>query len=123
MSMRACICALLLSLMLMAGGGEAHAALSTGVVTLVPGTTTVRLGEAVFMVSTDRTISLSLTFVTGDLLDGLIVLRDTSPALVQILWRDTGVIVFAGPVAQVRSVRCRVPVKSLAVEDSGHTEK
>ncbi len=123
MSMRAGISALLLSLLLMVGGGEAHAALSTGVVTLVPGTTAVRLGEAVFVVSTDRTISLSLTFVTGDLLDGLVVLRDTSPALVQIFWRDTGVIVFAGPVAQVRSVRCHVPVKSLAVEDSGHTEK
>jgi hypothetical protein len=121
--MRAGISALLVSLMLMSGGGEATAALSTGVVNLVPGTTEVRLGEAVFVVSTDRTLSLSLTFVIGDLLEVLVVVRDTSPALVQILWRDTGVIVFAGSVAQVRTVRCRVPVKSLAVEDSGHTEK
>lgn len=123
MSVRACISALLLSLMLMAGGGVADAALSTGVVTLAPGTTAVPLGESIFVVSTDRTISVSLTFVTGDLLDVLVVLRDTSPALVQIVWRDTGVIVFAGPVAQVKTARCRLPEKSIEVDDSGHTEK
>ncbi len=123
MSMRACSSALLLSLLLMVGHGEAHAALSADMVTLAPGTTAVRLGEAVFVVSTDRTISLSLAFVTGDMLDGLVVLRDSSPALVQILWRNTGVMVFSGPVAQVRAVRCHAPVKSLSVEDSGHTEK
>jgi hypothetical protein len=121
--MRACISAFLLLLMLVAGGGEAHAVLSTGMVTLAPGTTAVRLGEAVFAVSTDRTISVSLTFVTGDLLDVMVVLRDTSPAMVQILWRDTGLIVFAGSVVQVRTVRCSVSVKPLAIEDSGHTEK
>jgi hypothetical protein len=121
--MRAGISAFLLSLMLVAGGGEAHATLSTGVVTVVPGTTAVRLGEAVFMVSTDRTISLSLDFLTGNLLDGLIVVRETSPALVQILWRDKGLIVFAGPVVQLKSIRYRIPVEYLAAEDSGHTEK
>ena len=123
MFMRASISAFLLSLMLVAGGGEARAALSTGVVTLAPGTTEVRLGEAVFVVSTDRTISLSLTFVTEDLLDGLIVVRETSAALVQILWRDNGLTVFAGPVVQLKAIRYPIPVEYLAVEDSGHTEK
>jgi len=121
--MRASISALLLSLMLVTSGGEAHATLSTGVVALVPGTTEVRLGEAVFAVSTDRTISLSLAFLTGNMLDGLVVVRDTSPALVQILWRNNGLIVFAGPVVQFKSIRYTIPVEYLAAEDSGHTEK
>lgn len=123
MFMRASISALLLSLILVTGGGEAQAGLSTGVVALVPGTTEVQLGEAVFVVSTDRAISLSLAFVADDLLGGLIVVRETSPALVQILWRNNGLTVFAGPVVQLKSIRYTIPVDYLAAEDSGHTEK
>lgn len=123
MSMRASISTLLLSLLLAAGVGEARAALSTGTVTLAPGTTTVQLGEAVFMVSTDRPISLSLAFGSTDLLTGLVVVRETSPALVQILWRNNGAIVFAGPVVQLRPINYNFPVRSQAIEDSGHTEK
>jgi hypothetical protein len=121
--MRASISTLLLSLLLVAGGGEAYAALSTGTVALAPGTTAVQLGEAVFMVSTDRPISLSLTFGSTDLLTGLVVVRETSPALVQILWRNNGAIVFAGPVVQLRPINYNFPVRTQAIEDSGHTEK
>lgn len=122
MSKRAGISVLLLFLALVAGGGEARAALSTGTVTLAPGTSPVVLGDAVFTVSTDRTISLSLSF-SGDLLEGLVTVRDVSPAQVLIYWRNNGVTVFTGAVVQIQPIRYQIPVEYQATEDSGHTEK
>lgn len=123
MSTRATISALLLSLSLLAGGDRAQAALSTGSVTLPPGTSALTLGDAVFQVSTDRTISLSLTLVTQSLLEGLVAVRDTSPAQVQILWRNIGLTVYSGAVIQIQAIRYQIPVEVLSIEDNGHTEK
>lgn len=120
---RASISTLLLTMLLVAGGGEAHAALSTGAVTLAPGTSEVSIGRTVFLVSTDRTISLSLSFVAEDVIEGLVAVRETSPAQVQILWYNNGLTVFSGSVAQVQPIRYHIPVEYPAVEDSGHTEK
>ncbi|MHB8079894.1 MAG: hypothetical protein ACYDIE_11650 [Candidatus Krumholzibacteriia bacterium] len=122
MSRRAAISALLLPLLLLTGGGEAQAVLSTGTVTLAPGTSAVSLGNAIFLVSTDRTISLSM-MSDGDVIEGVVAVRETSPAMVKILWRNNGLTVFAGPVVQLQPIRYRIPVEYPAIEDSGHTEK
>lgn len=123
MSKRAFIPAVLLPWLLLTGGdGVRTVAASTATVTLAPGTSAVSLGDATFMVSTDRTISLTLN-VEGEAIDGLVAVRETSPALVKILWRNNGLTIFAGPVIQCQPIRYRLPMEYPAIEDSGHTEK
>jgi hypothetical protein len=116
----AMVLSLLLAVLL---AGNACVAATPGSVTLAPGTSTVAVSGAVFIVTTDRSITLALNFASPDLLEGVVVPREAQTTSVRIVWRETGLTIFSGAVGQPTPIRYHIPVEYQAAQDSGHSEK
>lgn len=94
-----------------------------GAIVLEPGTSTVSFDDVVFEVTTDVAITLTLDFVSEELLEGQITVVDALPAAVQILWRDEALTVFQGTVVGSEDIDYPVPEGAQSHDDSGHVEK
>ena len=103
--------------------GDVCVAATSGGVMIAPGTSTVTVSGAVFIVTTDRAISLALNFAGPDFLEGAVAPREAQAASVRIVWRETGLTIFSGAVVQLTPIRYHIPVEYQAAQDSGHSEK
>lgn len=102
----------------MAGWGTAQSAQ-----TVPPGTTTILVATEAFVVTTDRTITVDLQFVTSSQLSGSVNVDDGSTAHVTITWRDPNLTIFSGTVVSSVRIRYILPPGYQVQDDCGHTEK
>jgi len=91
--------------------------------TVPPGTSTIIVAAEVFVVTTDRTITVDLQFVSSSQLSGTVDVADGSTAHVTITWRDPNLTIFSGTVVNSVRIRYIVPPVYQAQDDCGHTEK